>query len=143
MGVPWRDWLNSDGASGRGTSPTGPCGWTKSPRYGRRWFREANATPCSPRELVAIHRDNLIVIGTVGLNSEAECVSNRLRHVPKYTITNYGYGYAYALRAESVVLHGLTLGNARGGSFAVDSGASTAKRADRAPELRLRRACCG
>ena len=99
MGVPWRDWLNSGGASGE-----------EPPEWAKRLAEIAEVWPSLvpgserftelSRELVKIHRDNLIVIGTVGRIPKPNVVSNRLRNVPKYTITNYGYGYAYALRAD-------------------------------------------
>jgi peptide/nickel transport system substrate-binding protein len=99
MGVPWRDWLNTDGASG-----------DEPPDWAKRLDEIAEVWPTLvpgserftklSRELVKIHRDNLIVIGTVGRIPKPHVVSNQLHNVPKYTITNYGYGYAYALRAD-------------------------------------------
>jgi peptide/nickel transport system substrate-binding protein len=52
------------------------------------------------KELVQIHHDNLIIIGTVGRIPKPNVVSNNLGNVPEFTITNYGYGYSYAFRAD-------------------------------------------
>ncbi len=99
MGVPWRDWLNSGGTSGEE-----PPDWAKRlQEIATEW---PTVVPASERyttlakELVQIHRDNLIIIGTVGRIPKPNVVSNNLGNVPKFKITNYGYGYSYAFRAD-------------------------------------------
>ena len=99
MGVPWRDWLNSGGTSGE-----------EPPKWAKRLNEIAEVWPTLvpgsdkytklARELVKIHLDNLIIIGTVGRIPKPNVVSNRLGNVPQYEIANYGYGYAFALRAD-------------------------------------------
>ena len=99
MGVPWRDWLNSGGTSGE-----------EPPEWAKRLAEIAVVWPTLvpgsakytklARELVKIHLDNLIIIGTVGRIPKPNVISNRLANVPNYEIANYGYGYAFALRAD-------------------------------------------
>jgi len=99
MGVPWRDWLNSGGATGEE-----PPDWAKRlAEIAKEW---PTVEPGSDRymalgrEIVKIHKDNLIVIGTVGRIPKPHVVSNNLENVAEYKITNFGYGYSYALRAD-------------------------------------------
>ena len=99
MGVPWRDWLNSGGTSGE-----------EPPEWAKRLQEIATVWPTVvpgsdqymklAREMVKIHKDNLIIIGTVGRIPKPHVISNRLGNVPEYEITNFGYGYGYALRAD-------------------------------------------
>jgi peptide/nickel transport system substrate-binding protein len=99
MGVPWRDWLNSGGTSGE-----------EPPEWAKRLAEIAEVWPTLvpgsakytelAREMVDIHLDNLIIIGTVGRIPKPNVVSNKLGNVPKYEIANFGYGYAFALRAD-------------------------------------------
>ncbi len=52
------------------------------------------------KEMVKIHQDNLIIIGTVGSIPITNVVSNKLGNVPQGTISSYGYGYSYGARAD-------------------------------------------
>ena len=91
--------MNSDGASGE-----------EPPAWAKRLAEIAEVWPTLlpgsdeytkfARELVKIHLDNLIIIGTVGRIPKPNVISNRLGNVPNYEIANYGYGYAFALRAD-------------------------------------------
>jgi peptide/nickel transport system substrate-binding protein len=99
MGVPWRDWLTSGGASG-----VEPPDWAKRlDEIGKVWptvVPGSEEYTALAKELVQIHHDNLIIIGTVGRIPKPNVVSNNLGNVPEFTITNYGYGYSYAFRAD-------------------------------------------
>ncbi|MCH7710458.1 MAG: hypothetical protein IH903_02360, partial [Proteobacteria bacterium] len=97
--VPWRDWLISNGTKGEE-----PPEWGKRlDAIGKEWV---TVLPGSKRylelgrELVKIHLDNLIIIGTVGKIPITNVVSNRLGNTPQWGIDNYGYGYSYAYRAD-------------------------------------------
>ncbi len=97
--VPWRDWLVSNGAQGEE-----PPEWAKRlDAIGKEWV---TVLPGSERylelgrELVKIHLDNLIIIGTIGKIPITNVVSNRLGNTPQWGIDNYGYGYSYAYRAD-------------------------------------------
>ena len=50
--------------------------------------------------MTKIHTEQLIAIGTIGNIPLTNVVTNRLGNVPKWTVDNYGYGYAYGYRAD-------------------------------------------
>lgn len=96
---PWLEWLSSNGATGEN-----PPQWVKDlDAIGNEW---PTVLPGSERylelgrELVKIHLDNLIIIGTVGNIPITNVVSNKLGNTPQWGIDNYGYGYSYAYRAD-------------------------------------------
>ena len=99
MGVPWMDWKTSDGKSGEE-----PPSWVK-----RLWeiadeFK--TVVPGSERymelgkEMIAINRENLVVIGTLGEIPLITVVNNRMGNVPQWKINTTYYGYAYPYRAD-------------------------------------------
>jgi len=99
MGTPWMDWKTSDGKSGEE-----PPSWVK-----RLWeiadeFK--TVVPSSERymelgkEMIAINRDNLVVIGTLGEIPLITVVSNRMGNVPEWKVNTTYYGYAYPYRAD-------------------------------------------
>ena len=99
MGVPWMDWKTSDGKSGEE-----PPSWVK-----RLWeiAEEFKTTvPGSERymelgkEMIAINRENLVVIGTLGEIPLITVVNNRMGNVPEWKINTTYYGYAYPYRAD-------------------------------------------
>jgi peptide/nickel transport system substrate-binding protein len=97
--IPWRDWLDNNGTQG-----DEPPAWAKRLHaLGKEW---PTVVPGSDRylelgkEMVKIHQDNLIIIGTVGSIPITNVVSNKLGNVPKWTISSYGYGYSYGARAD-------------------------------------------
>jgi peptide/nickel transport system substrate-binding protein len=99
MGVPWRDWLTSGGTSG-----VEPPDWAKRlDEIAKVWptvVPGSEEYTALAKELVQIHHDNLIIIGTVGRIPKPNVVSNNLGNVPEFSITNFGYGYSYAFRAD-------------------------------------------
>jgi peptide/nickel transport system substrate-binding protein len=97
--TPWRDWLDSDGTQGEE-----PPMWAKQlHKIGKEW---STVQPGSDRymelgrEMVKIHLDNLIIIGTIGNIPLTNVVSNNLGNTPTWNISNYGYGYAYGVRPD-------------------------------------------
>ena len=99
MGVPWMDWKTSDGKSGEE-----PPSWVK-----RLWeiadeFK--TVVPGSERymelgkEMIAINRENLVVIGTLGKIPLITVVNNRLGNVPQWKVNTTYYGYAYPYQAD-------------------------------------------
>ena len=99
MGTPWMDWKTSDGKSGEE-----PPSWVK-----RLWeiadeFK--TVVPGSERymelgkEMIAINRENLVVIGTLGEIPLITVVNNRMGNVPQWKINTTYYGYAYPYRAD-------------------------------------------
>ena len=99
MGTPWMDWKTSDGKSGEE-----PPSWVK-----RLWeiadeFK--TVVPGSERymelgkEMIAINRENLVVIGTLGEIQLITVVNNRMGNVPQWKINTTYYGYAYPYRAD-------------------------------------------
>lgn len=99
MGVPWMDWKTSDGKSGEE-----PPSWVK-----RLWeiadeFK--TVVPGSERymelgkEMIAINRENLVVIGTLGEIPLITVVNNRLGNVPQWKVNTTYYGYAYPYQAD-------------------------------------------
>ena len=99
MGVPWMDWKTSDGKSGEE-----PPSWVK-----RLWeiADEFKTTvPSSERymelgkEMIAINRENLVVIGTLGEIPLITVVNNRLGNVPQWKVNTTYYGYAYPYQAD-------------------------------------------
>ncbi len=99
MGVPWRDWLTSGGTSG-----VEPPDWAKRlDEIAKVWptvVPGSDEYTALAKELVQIHHDNLIIIGTVGRIPKPNVVTNNLGNVPEFSITNFGYGYSYAFRAD-------------------------------------------
>lgn len=99
MGTPWMDWKTSDGKSGEE-----PPSWVK-----RLWeiADEFKTTvPGSERymelgkEMIAINRENLVVIGTLGEIPLITVVNNRMGNVPEWKVNTTYYGYAYPYRAD-------------------------------------------
>lgn len=97
--TPWRDWLESDGKEGEE-----PPEWAKKLHaIGKEW---PTVVPGSDRymelgrEMVKIHTDQMIAIGTIGDIPLTNVVTNRLGNFPVWSVDNYGYGYAYGYRAD-------------------------------------------
>lgn len=99
VGVQWRDWVNSNGASGE-----------EPPAWAKRLFELSEVwktvLPGSDdymkigAEMVRINLDNMVIIGSVANLPGPTVVSNRLRNVTQWTVQNYNYGRTYPFRAD-------------------------------------------
>ncbi|MGH6885275.1 MAG: ABC transporter substrate-binding protein, partial [Geminicoccales bacterium] len=99
MGVPWRDWINSDGKQGE-EPPT--------------WVKQLNALADEwltvvpggdrymeiGREMIRIHLANLPIIGTLGNVPSITVLSRKLANVTDWTINHYNYGRTYSFRPD-------------------------------------------
>lgn len=100
VGVPWRDWVGSNGASGEE-----PPAWVKQLfKLSEEW---KTVLPGSERyleigaEMVKINLDNMVIIGTMGSLPRPLVVTNRLENVPKgWNVSHFNYGYDYPYRAD-------------------------------------------
>ena len=97
--TPWVAWMKSGGKEG-----LEPPAWAKRLyEIGKEW---PTVVPGSERymelgrEFTKIHTEQMIAIGTVGNIPLINVVTNRLGNVPKFNISNYGYGYSYGYRAD-------------------------------------------
>ena len=98
-GVPWRHWIDSNGAAGE-----------EPPNWVKRLFELAEewktVLPGSDRymeigaEMVRINLDNMVIIGTIANLPGPTVVSNKLRNVTQWTVQNYNYGRTYPFRAD-------------------------------------------
>jgi len=99
MGVPWRDWINSNGAEGEE-----PPDWVKRLYELGKEFK--NVLPGSERymeigrEMVRINLEHMTIIGTNGERPNPTVISNRLGNVTEWTIQNYNYGRTYPFRPD-------------------------------------------
>ncbi len=99
VGVQWRDWMNSSGASGE-----------EPPVWAKRLFELSEVwktvLPGSDdymkigAEMVRINLDNMVIIGSVANLPGPTVVSNKLRNVTQWTVQNYNYGRTYPFRAD-------------------------------------------
>ncbi len=99
VGVQWRDWIVTSGATGE-----------EPPAWAKRLFELSEVwktvLPGSDRymdigrEMVRINLDNMVIIGTVADLPGPTVVSNRLRNVTKWTVQNYNYGRTYPFRPD-------------------------------------------
>jgi peptide/nickel transport system substrate-binding protein len=99
VGVQWRDWVNSNGASGE-----------EPPAWAKRLFELSEVwktvLPGSDdymkigAEMVRINLDNMVIIGSVANLPGPTVVSNKLRNVTQWTVQNYNYGRTYPFRAD-------------------------------------------
>jgi peptide/nickel transport system substrate-binding protein len=99
MGVPWRDWVNSDGKEGEE-----PPDWVKELyAWADEWL---TVEPGSERymelgrKMIEIHLANLPIIGTVGNVPSTTIVSKKLANVTEWTINHYNYGRTYSFRPD-------------------------------------------
>jgi len=99
FGVPWIDWLKTNGAKGEE-----PPEWIK--RLNKLANEMLTAMPGSKRymeigkEMVHINLTNLTIIGTCGDRPNPTVVSNRLGNVTKWTIQNYAYRRTCSFRPD-------------------------------------------
>jgi peptide/nickel transport system substrate-binding protein len=99
VGVQWREWVNTKGASGE-----------EPPAWAQRLFELSEewktVLPGSDRykkigrEMVRINLDNMVIIGTVGGLPGPTIVSNKLRNVTEWSVQNFNYGRTYPYRAD-------------------------------------------
>jgi len=99
VGVQWRDWMGSNGASGE-----------EPPAWAKRLFELSEVwktvLPGSDdymkigAEMVRINLDNMVIIGSVANLPGPTVVSNKLRNVTQWTVQNYNYGRTYPFRAD-------------------------------------------
>ena len=99
VGVQWRDWIVTSGATGE-----------EPPAWAKRLFELSEVwktvLPGSDRyrdigrEMVRINLDNMVIIGTVADLPGPTVVSNKLRNVTKWTVQNYNYGRTYPFRPD-------------------------------------------
>jgi peptide/nickel transport system substrate-binding protein len=91
--------MKSDGKDG-----LEPPAWAKRlTEIGKEW---PTVVPGSERymelgsEMTKIHTEQLISIGTLGNIPVTNIVTNRLGNFPKWSVDNYGYGFAYGYRPD-------------------------------------------
>jgi peptide/nickel transport system substrate-binding protein len=100
VGVPWRDWVNSKGASGE-----------EPPKWAKRLFELSETwktvLPGSKRyleigaEMVKINLENMVIIGTMGSLPKPLVVTDKLMNVPAgWNVSHFNYGYDYPYRAD-------------------------------------------
>ena len=99
VGVQWRDWIVTSGATGE-----------EPPAWAKRLFELSEVwktvLPGSDRymdigrEMVRINLDNMVIIGTVADLPGPTVVSNKLRNVTKWTVQNHNYGRTYPFRPD-------------------------------------------
>ena len=98
FGIKWRQWYDTNGASGEE-----PPDWAK--QHVRH--RQASGRPCVPgserytelgKELVKLNLENMTIIGTIGALPKPVVVSSELHNVKTDMPTvhfNFGYNYPY------------------------------------------------
>lgn len=99
VGVPWVNWIRSNGAQGEE-----PPAWVK------RLYELAEELPKTApgtkrymeigREMVQINLKNMVIIRTCGERPNPTVVSNRLGNVTEWKIQNYNYRRAYSFRPD-------------------------------------------
>jgi len=99
FGVPWVEWLRTNGKEGE-----------EPPEWIKKLYNLANemltTMPGSDRymkigrEMVDLNVKNLTIIGTVGARPNPTVVSNRLGNVTEWKIQNYPYRRAYSFRPD-------------------------------------------
>lgn len=100
VGVPWRDWVASNGASGE-----------EPPAWAKRLFELSEVwktvLPGSKRymeigtEMVKINLENLVIIGTMGSLPRPLVVTNKITNIPEgWNVSHFNYGYDYPYRAD-------------------------------------------
>lgn len=99
VGVPWRDWMNSNGAEGE-----------EPPEWVKRLYALADewktVLPGSDRyteigrEMVKLNLDNMALIGTVADLPGPTAVSNKLGNVTEWTVQEYNYARTYSFRPD-------------------------------------------
>lgn len=99
VGVPWVNWIKSNGAKGE-----------KPPQWVLRLYELADEFPKTlpgseryleiGREMVQINLKNLVIIRSVGERPNPTVVSNKLGNVTEWKIQNYNYRRAYSFRPD-------------------------------------------
>ena len=99
FGVPWQDYVNSNGAKGE-----------QPPEWAQRLFDLAKEwktlLPGSDRymeigrEMVRLNLDNMAIIGTVGDLPGPTVISNRLANVTEWKVQNFNYARTYPFRPD-------------------------------------------
>jgi peptide/nickel transport system substrate-binding protein len=99
FGVPWLDWVNSNGAKGEE-----PPDWAKRLyALAKEW---KTIQPGSDRyqeigrEMVRLNLDNMAIIGTVGDLPGPTVVSDRLANVTEWKVQNFNYARTYPFRPD-------------------------------------------
>ena len=101
VGVPWRDWKDSNGASG-----------SEPPAYIKELFNLADEwktlLPGTKRymevgkAMVDLNVNNMVIIGTNANLPKPVVVSRKIRNAPEWSISHFNYGYAYPFRVDQV-----------------------------------------
>ncbi len=99
FGVPWKNWMDSDGAEGEA-----PPDWVKrlyalaeelrTVQPGSARYREIGT------EMVQINLEHMTIIGVLGLAPSPTVVSKRLKNVTEWTINHYNYARTYPFRPD-------------------------------------------
>ena len=100
VGVPWRDWVASNGASGE-----------EPPAWAKRLFELSEVwktvLPGSKQymeigtEMEKINLENLVIIGTMGSLPRPLVVTNKITNIPEgWNVSHFNYGYDYPYRAD-------------------------------------------
>lgn len=98
-GVPWRDWLMTDGKEG-----SEPPAWAK-----RQWEIGKQMPTLMPgsdqwiklgKEGTELFVKNLVVIGTVGGVPLPNTVHNRMGNVPNWKVNTWAFGYSHPSRPD-------------------------------------------
>lgn len=99
LGVPWRDWLNSQGAQGEE-----PPAWVKELyALADEW---KTVLPGSDRykeigrRMVEINQKEMTLIGTIADLPGPTVVKDSLRNVTAWTVQHYNYGRTYPFRPD-------------------------------------------
>ncbi len=99
FGVPWKQWMDSDGAEGEE-----PPDWVKRLHALAEEWRTVQPGSARYREIgtemVQINLDHMTIIGVLGLAPSPTVVSKRLKNVTQWTINHYNYARTYPFRPD-------------------------------------------
>jgi len=99
FGVPWQDWINSNGAKGEE-----PPAWAKRLyELAAEWKTVLPGSDRSMeigREMVRLNLDNMTIIGTVGDLPGPTVISDRLANVTEWKVQNFNYARTYPFRPD-------------------------------------------
>lgn len=99
LGAPWIEYWNSNGKSG-----VKPPAWAQRLKdIAEEWL---TVVPGSEeymelgREMVKLNLENMVFIGTVGMEPRINVISNKLGNTPKWNLNGFSVGYTYSYRPD-------------------------------------------